>query len=79
MVCEICEQEFEEKYFDVTQNKCILHSEKDASYENDNFDICLHKYILRFEDKLSIELNEIFSLSSDMFSYTYSSNLHLIN
>lgn len=60
MKCEICNEEFEEQYFDINQNKCILHSEKDASYENDNFDICLHKYILRFEDKLSIELNEIF-------------------
>jgi uncharacterized protein YjbI with pentapeptide repeats len=27
--CSVCEKEFENKYFDVKQNKCILHCEKD--------------------------------------------------
>lgn len=34
MKCEICNEEFEEQYFDIPQNKCILHCEKDDSYCN---------------------------------------------
>lgn len=35
--CSVCENEFEDDYFDVVQNKCILHCEKDDWYvvEND--------------------------------------------
>lgn len=27
--CSVCNKEFDDKYFDVEQNKCILHCEKD--------------------------------------------------
>jgi len=34
---QVCEKEFDEKYFDVEQNKCILHCEKDDWYEIEEF------------------------------------------
>jgi len=36
-ICNVCNKEFEDKYFDKKQNKCILHCEKDDWYDlNDN-------------------------------------------
>lgn len=36
-ICSVCNKEFEDKYFDKKQNKCILHCEKDDWYDlNDN-------------------------------------------
>ena len=32
--CSICNEKFEDKYFDETQNKCILHCEKDGWYDS---------------------------------------------
>lgn len=26
--CSVCDKEFEDKYFDIEQNKCIYHCEK---------------------------------------------------
>ena len=31
--CSVCNKDFEDKYFDAEQNKCILHCEKDDWYE----------------------------------------------
>lgn len=31
--CSVCENEFEAKYFDIAQNKCLLHCKKDDWYE----------------------------------------------
>ncbi|ABV67809.1 hypothetical protein Abu_1561 [Aliarcobacter butzleri RM4018] len=35
-ICNVCNKEFEDKYFDKKQNKCILHCEKDGWYEIDD-------------------------------------------
>ena len=37
-ICNVCNKEFEDKYFDKKQNKCILHCEKD-DYTKDNKEI----------------------------------------
>lgn len=33
--CSVCDKDFEDKYFDAEQNKCILHCEKNAWYSLD--------------------------------------------
>ncbi len=45
MKCEVCNKEFEEQYFDVSQNKCILHSTKNDTSEYENFDLQLFSYL----------------------------------
>ncbi|KLE10177.1 hypothetical protein [Aliarcobacter butzleri] len=36
-ICNVCNKEFEDKYFDKKQNKCILHCEKDDWFKHNNF------------------------------------------
>lgn len=37
--CSVCKNEFEDKYFDDQQDKCILHRKKNTSYQIDeNFE-----------------------------------------
>lgn len=54
--CSICNKEFENKYFDIEQYKCILHSNKK------NWDICNDKLLNDFEeiflDKYHDEVNK---------------------
>ncbi|PWE26509.1 hypothetical protein DGE88_00480, partial [Aliarcobacter skirrowii] len=54
--CSICNKEFENKYFDIEQYKCILHSNKK------NWDICDDKLLNDFEeiflDKYHDEVNK---------------------
>ena len=50
--CSVCEKEFEDKYFDVEQNKCILHCEKNDWLESD-------KRIDYFWDKIKEDISKL--------------------
>ena len=39
--CKVCEREFKENYFDVEQNKCILHCDK--TEENEWYSVNMKK------------------------------------
>mgnify|MGYP003446400730 CR=1 FL=1 len=54
-ICNVCNKEFEDKYFDKKQNKCILHCEKDDS-KNMNFWNEFSSYIDR-DSKESIKIS----------------------
>ncbi|QKJ21944.1 hypothetical protein [Poseidonibacter lekithochrous] len=62
--CDVCNEEYEEKYFDRYQNKCILHCEKDDWYEldenkNKNWDKSKGK-VKKFWILIQRELNEYY-------------------
>ena len=61
MKCEICNEEFEEQYFDITQNKCILHCEKDESHlkKEIEFEAELKKYIKKSSEASKITFKDI--------------------
>lgn len=58
--CSICNKEFENKYFDIKQYRCILHSDKE------NWDICNDKLLNDFEEifleKYHYEVNKDISI-----------------
>ncbi|MDX4060920.1 hypothetical protein Q6A90_00930 [Aliarcobacter skirrowii] len=62
--CSICNKEFENKYFDTKQYRCILHSDKE------NWDICNDKLLNDFEEifleKYHDEVNKDISIISNI-------------
>lgn len=75
-ICSVCNKEFEDKYFDKEQTKCILHCEKDGWNNFNNKNIFFNKYGKFLENK---KLNQgILKISDIVFPDLYKEDFEKI-
>ncbi|MDN5079446.1 hypothetical protein O8C89_02810 [Aliarcobacter butzleri] len=75
-ICSVCNKEFEDKYFDKEQTKCILHCEKDGWNNFNNKNIFFNKYRKFLENK---KLNQgILKISDIVFPDLYKEDFEKI-